>query len=82
LVRYLPSSATITPLKEDDEKRYVGEKENSGKTATIVKMLMLPQVVCVILFVIVACIIERRRLISDPLNFSTLNVAFEVVRYI
>ncbi|KAF3325591.1 high-affinity potassium transporter [Carex littledalei] len=76
---YLPSSATFTPLKEDEEKKYVSEKENLSRTATVLKMLLLPQVLCVILFVIAACIIERRRLVLDPLNFSALTVIFEVV---
>jgi hypothetical protein len=69
------------PLKEDEEKRYVGEKDNSKGVATITKTAILPQVACVIIFVVVACITERRKLLSDPLNFSTLNVIFEVVRY-
>ncbi|KAF3338584.1 Cation transporter HKT2 [Carex littledalei] len=76
---YLPSSATFMPLKEDEEKKYVSEKENRSGTATVLKMLLLPQVLAIILFVIVACIIERRRLVLDPLNFSTLTVIFEVV---
>lgn len=71
------------PLKEDEENRsHVGEKEKSREISTIVKMLIFPQVVCVIIFVIAACITERRKLQSDPLNFSTLNVIFELVRYI
>lgn len=35
---------------------------------------------CNIIFVIVACITERRRLRNDPLNFSTLNMISEVIR--
>ncbi|KAJ4816102.1 High-affinity potassium transporter [Rhynchospora pubera] len=76
---YLPSSATFLPLKEDEEERSVEPKENSRGITIITKILLLPQVVCVIIFVIVACIIERRRLQLDPLNFSALNVIFEVV---
>jgi competence protein ComGC len=67
------------PLKEDEKK--INEKENLSRTATVVKMLIMPQVLCIIMFIIVACIIERRKLVLDPLNFSTLNVIFEVVRY-
>ncbi|KAJ4754718.1 Cation transporter HKT1 [Rhynchospora pubera] len=66
-------------LKEDEEERSVEPKENSRGITIITKILLLPQVVCVIIFVIVACIIERRRLQLDPLNFSALNVIFEVV---
>ncbi|KAJ3698676.1 hypothetical protein LUZ61_002381 [Rhynchospora tenuis] len=76
---YLPSSANFMPLKEDEEKRYVEPKDNSRGITIVTKFLLLPQVVCVIIFVIVACIIERRRLLLDPLNFSTLNVIFEVI---
>lgn len=71
------------PLKEGEENRsHIGEKENSKGIATVVKKLIFPPVACVIIFTIVACITERRKLLSDPLNFSTLNVIFEVVRYI
>jgi hypothetical protein len=69
------------PLKEDSEKRYVGEKDKSKGVTTIAKAIILPQVGCVIIFLVVACITERRKLLSDPLNFSALNVTFEVVRY-
>ncbi|KAJ3696526.1 hypothetical protein LUZ61_000231 [Rhynchospora tenuis] len=77
---YLPSSATFMPVKEGEEKKRIGEKDNSkGRITSVASMLILPQVVCIIIFVIVACILERRRLLLDPLNFSTLNVIFEVI---
>ncbi|KAJ4765094.1 Cation transporter HKT1 [Rhynchospora pubera] len=79
---YLPSSATFMPVKEDEEKKHIGEKDNAkgrSRITSAASMLILPQVVCIIIFVIVACILERRRLLIDPLNFSTLNVIFEVI---
>ncbi|KAJ1699967.1 hypothetical protein LUZ63_008479 [Rhynchospora breviuscula] len=77
---YLPSSATFMPVKESEEKKHIGEKDNfKGRNTSVASMLIFPQVLCIIIFVIVACILERRRLLLDPLNFSTLNVIFEVI---
>lgn len=71
------------PVDENEEKRCLENKKNPSKLkTTIANMLILPQVVCIVMFVIVACIIEKRRLQLDPLNFSMLNIIFEVVRYI
>jgi hypothetical protein len=51
------------------------------KHGSLVWNLAFSQLGCNVIFVIVACITERRRLRNDPLNFSMLNMIFEVIMY-
>ncbi|XP_072973011.1 cation transporter HKT2;1-like [Typha angustifolia] len=74
VMMYLPPSTTIAPSQEDTSSE--GNKEASRKS--LAQYLIMPQLACVAIFVIVACITERRMLSRDPLNFSSLNMIFEV----
>ncbi|KAF7097457.1 hypothetical protein CFC21_099272 [Triticum aestivum] len=75
---YLPSSATFAPPSGDTKTTNENTK-GKGKRGSLVQNLAFSPLGCNIIFVIVACITERRRLRSDPLNFSTLNMIFEVI---
>ncbi|KAJ3696272.1 hypothetical protein LUZ60_001649 [Juncus effusus] len=79
VMMYLPSSTTFMPIEEEEEKSYLEQKENSKGRRALIEKIIMPQFVCVIIFVIVACIVERRRLSRDPLNFSVLSIMFETV---
>ncbi|VAI90984.1 unnamed protein product [Triticum turgidum subsp. durum] len=77
-LRYLPSSATFaTP--NGDTKTTNENTKGKAKRGSLVQNLAFSPLGCNIIFVIVACITERRRLRNDPLNFSTLNMIFEVI---
>lgn len=76
-LRYLPSSATFAPPNGDTKTTDDNMEHRRG---SLVQNLAFSPLVCNIVFVIVVCITERRRLRNDPLNFSTLNMIFEVVR--
>ncbi|KAM3213296.1 hypothetical protein ACQJBY_065973 [Aegilops geniculata] len=78
VMMYLPSSATFAPPSGDTRTTNENTK-GKGKRGSLVQNLAFSPLGCNIIFVIVACITERRRLRNDPLNFSTLNMIFEVI---
>uniref|UniRef100_A0ACD6AGB9 Uncharacterized protein n=1 Tax=Avena sativa TaxID=4498 RepID=A0ACD6AGB9_AVESA len=73
---YLPSSATFAPPSGDTKTTDGNAKYKVG---SLVQNLVFSPLVCNIIFVMIVCITERRRLRNDPLNFSTLNMIFEVI---
>jgi hypothetical protein len=76
--RYLPPLTTFAPPNGDDKTK---DEKVVPKHGSLVLNLVFSQLGCNVIFVIVACITERRRLRNDPLNFSMLNMIFEVIRY-
>ncbi|RWW58833.1 hypothetical protein BHE74_00034264 [Ensete ventricosum] len=76
---YLPPSATFWPAEEDDTSSD-GIKQQNKKKKSWVQNLLLTQLSCIVVFIVLVCIIERRKMRRDPLNFSSLNMIFEVTR--
>ncbi|KAK3131206.1 hypothetical protein QOZ80_6BG0503450 [Eleusine coracana subsp. coracana] len=76
VMMYLPSSATFAPPNEDDKTR---DKKVVPKQGSFLQNLIFSQLGCNIMFMVVACITERRSLSNDPLNFSMMNMIFEVI---
>ncbi|XP_038983780.1 cation transporter HKT1-like isoform X2 [Phoenix dactylifera] len=77
VMMYLPSSTTFLPIQEDDTSS-VGNKKSKRKR-WLVQNLILSPLSYIVIFVIAISIIERRKLSRDPLNFSILNISFEVM---
>ncbi|XP_009406676.2 cation transporter HKT2;2 [Musa acuminata AAA Group] len=77
VMMYLPPSATFWPAEEDDTSSD-GIKKQNKKKKSWVQNLLLSQLSCIIIYIILICIIERRKMRRDPLNFSSLNMIFEV----
>lgn len=81
LCRYLPSSMTFAPIHDDEDKKKTNkEKKKKKKNSSWITNLIFSQLSYIIIFIIAICIIERKKLSRDPLNFSTLNIIFEVTR--
>ncbi|GJM97528.1 hypothetical protein PR202_ga14460 [Eleusine coracana subsp. coracana] len=76
VMMYLPSSTTFAPQDGTDKTR--AEKVVS-KQRSVMQNLVFSQLGCNIIFVMVVCVTERRSLRNDPLNFSMLNMIFEVI---
>ncbi|CAN6162826.1 unnamed protein product [Urochloa humidicola] len=73
---YLPPLTTFAPPNGDDKTK---DEKVVSKNGSWVLNLAFSQLVCNVIFVIVVCITERRRLRNDPLNFSMFNMIFEVI---
>nr|CAD37196.1 putative sodium transporter [Oryza sativa Japonica Group] len=76
ILMYLPPSTTFA-LSNGDEK--TANKKAKRKLGLVVQNLAFSQLACISVFVIVAFITERSRLRNDPLNFSALNMIFEII---
>uniref|UniRef100_A0A0E0LFA8 HKT24 transporter n=1 Tax=Oryza punctata TaxID=4537 RepID=A0A0E0LFA8_ORYPU len=76
ILMYLPPSTTFA-LSNGDEK--TANKKAKRKLSLVVQNVAFSQLACNAVFVIVALITERSRLRNDPLNFSALNMIFEVI---
>ncbi|OEL23601.1 putative cation transporter HKT9 [Dichanthelium oligosanthes] len=74
--RYLPSSTMFAPPNGDDKTK---DEKVEPKHGSLVRNLAFSQLGCNVIFIMVVCITERRRLRNDPLNFSMLNMIFEVI---
>ncbi|KAG6491759.1 cation transporter HKT2-like [Zingiber officinale] len=70
VMMYLPSSASFTSAREDDSNP-------EGKNSWL-QSLIFPQLSWIFISVVAVCITERRKMSGDSLNFSTLNIIFEV----
>ncbi|XP_010929482.1 cation transporter HKT2;1 [Elaeis guineensis] len=77
VMMYLPSSTTFLPVQEDDTSS-AGNKKNNRRRRLVDNIILSP-LSYIVIFIIAICIIERRNLSSDPLNFSALNITFEVM---
>ncbi|KAL5214733.1 hypothetical protein ABZP36_003885 [Zizania latifolia] len=76
LMMYLPPYTTWFPFEENS-----GAKDHASENQAIrsLKSTVLSQLSYLTIFVIAICIIERRKLKEDPLNFSVLSIVVEVV---
>ncbi|XP_008798150.2 cation transporter HKT1-like [Phoenix dactylifera] len=77
LMMYLPPSVSFVPIHEN-ESSSEGDRRENEKSWSPVDNLLLSQLSSIVIFIIMICITERKKLTEDPLNFSTLNVIFEV----
>ncbi|KAK1290128.1 Cation transporter HKT2 [Acorus calamus] len=67
---YLPAYTSFLPL---------GTKQGKQRKGRLIEFLHLSQIAYILVFVILVCIIEKNKMRDDPVNFSFLNVLFEVV---
>ncbi|KAG8066178.1 hypothetical protein GUJ93_ZPchr0004g38261 [Zizania palustris] len=76
IMMYLPPYTTWFPFEENS-----GAKDHAAENQAIrsLKSTVLSQLSYLTIFVIAICIIERRKLKEDPLNFSVLSIVVEVV---
>ena len=84
--RCIPASATLLSVHDDggEKKRSGAEeperKDGEKKRRLSLNSMLLSPLACNAAAVMLACITERRSISGDPLNFSTFNVIFEVIR--
>ncbi|XP_071740589.1 sodium transporter HKT1-like [Rutidosis leptorrhynchoides] len=69
---YLPPLTTYSPV-QDKENRQTREQKKS-----FVEYILFSQLTYLFIFTILICMSERRKMDADPINFSVLNIAFEV----
>ncbi|WOK94077.1 cation transporter HKT2-like [Canna indica] len=81
VMMYLPSSMTFSAINEEASSENGMKQEmkrRKKKKNSWVEKLVWTQLSYIVVFIIAICITERKKFSRDPLNFSTLNIIFEV----
>ncbi|KAG6396384.1 hypothetical protein SASPL_142532 [Salvia splendens] len=80
LMMYLPPYTSFVPIKSDEQGQPKLEGLKEGKRKNIIaKNFTFSQISYLAIFIVLICITERKSLKDDPINFSVLNIAFEVI---
>ncbi|XP_057981334.1 probable cation transporter HKT1;4 [Malania oleifera] len=88
VMMYLPPYTSFLPRKEKKEEcAEMGERNNNnnnsrrrrGKGGVVVENILFSQLSYLVIFIILICITERKKMKEDPLNFSVLNIVVEVI---
>ncbi|CAN6464540.1 unnamed protein product [Victoria cruziana] len=81
VMMYLPPYVFLVPLsavKTIKDNHNGSSKEKKKRGGFIRQYLLLPQAAYLVVFVVLVCIIERKQLRQDPLNFNVFNIVFEL----
>jgi len=78
--RYLPPYTSFLPLKGIDGKNSQRSKRMKKIRGKVTENLIFSQLSYLVIFIILVCITERKKLKEDPLNFTVLNIVVEVIR--
>ncbi|CAN6452633.1 unnamed protein product [Victoria cruziana] len=81
IMMYIPPYTFLSPNKEEESagREVTDGGKEKGKGGEAFKFWLPPQPAYPILFVVIVCLTERSSIRRDPLNFSVLNIAFEVM---
>ncbi|KAI3969995.1 hypothetical protein MKW92_014117 [Papaver armeniacum] len=81
VMMYLPPYTSFLPLVKD-EGSIVGTCDQRKKRRlqrTLVDNLLFSQLSYLVMFIVLICIIEKKKLKDDPLNFNVFNITVEVI---
>ncbi|KAK1317052.1 Cation transporter HKT1 [Acorus calamus] len=74
---FLPAYTCFLPSGGEKKGGMDKQRNRKGRRRAI-EILYLSHLSYIVIFVIIVCIIERKKMRDDPVNFSLLNVIFEV----
>ncbi|XP_057806494.1 probable cation transporter HKT1;4 [Salvia miltiorrhiza] len=78
IMMYLPPYTSFLPVAKDEQIPSKCEAKEK-KRNTVNQNFVFSQLSYLAIFIILICITERKSLKEDPLNFSVLNITFEVI---
>ncbi|RZC71902.1 hypothetical protein C5167_035070, partial [Papaver somniferum] len=79
-VRCLPPYTSFLPLIKD-EGSIVGtcdQRKKPRRQRRLVDNLLFSQLSSLVMFIVLICIIERKKLKDDPINFNVFSITIEV----
>ncbi|KAL5699439.1 hypothetical protein ACHQM5_030344 [Ranunculus cassubicifolius] len=79
VMMYLPPHTYFSPIKDHEQYEGSCEKKNKPTRHYLVENILFSPLCYLVIFVILVCITERKKIKDDPLNFSLLNIVIEVV---
>ncbi|KAK9715484.1 hypothetical protein RND81_06G168000 [Saponaria officinalis] len=84
VMMYLPPYTSFLPKKDGEEnalpQNVYNKEENKKKNKIILENILFSQLSYIVIFIIIICITERKKMKEDPLNFNVLNIVVEVIR--
>ncbi|KDP36066.1 hypothetical protein JCGZ_08710 [Jatropha curcas] len=75
VMMYLPPYTSFHPVNDDPKMHENGRK----RKRKLLENIIFSQLSYLVIFVILICITERKKLKEDPLNFNALNIVLEVI---
>ncbi|KAI3990321.1 hypothetical protein MKX01_037660 [Papaver californicum] len=80
VMMYLPPYTSFIPLIIDEQSKTGScDRKRKQKRRRIIDNLLFSQLSYLVIFVIIICIMERKKLKDDPLNYNVLNITIEVI---
>lgn len=83
IYRYLPPYTSFVPLKEKqqvEDHLQALQKRRRRRKGKALQNFLFSHLSYLLIFITIICIIERKNMIEDPINFSALNIVLEVIR--
>ncbi|KAL5699443.1 hypothetical protein ACHQM5_030347 [Ranunculus cassubicifolius] len=78
VMMYLPPYTSFLPNK-DNRQHAMSNRKKRKQTRRFVENLLLSPLSYLAIFLVIICITERKKMKSDPLNFSLFNLIIEVI---
>ncbi|KAL5199549.1 hypothetical protein ABZP36_020752 [Zizania latifolia] len=79
VIMYTPALTAFFSVSKDDKRSSQEHNNRTRKGNSFLKMMALSPLVFNAAVIMLVCITERRSLSTDPLNFSTFNMIFEMI---
>ncbi|KAF3794603.1 Sodium transporter [Nymphaea thermarum] len=79
IMMYIPPYTFLSPNKAEGTRGEINGGGKKGKGREALRFWLPPQPAYPILFIVIVCLTEQSSIRRDPLNFSVLNIAFEVM---
>ncbi|KAI3845784.1 hypothetical protein MKW98_016543 [Papaver atlanticum] len=80
VMMYLPPYTSFLPLISDEQSMTGScDRKRKQKRQRIIDNLLFSQLSYLVIFISIICIIERKKLKDDPLNYNVFNITLEVI---
>ncbi|XP_023737079.1 sodium transporter HKT1 [Lactuca sativa] len=79
VMMYLPPYTSFLPLSGKQSSQRNSDQRKKKSRRVLFENIVFSQLAYLVIFVILVCITERKKIKEDPLNFNVLNVVVEVV---
>ncbi|XP_010263413.1 PREDICTED: probable cation transporter HKT7 [Nelumbo nucifera] len=77
VMMYLPPYTSFLPIKDEEKSQRTTNRMR--RRESLLENLIFSQLSYLVMFIILICITERKKMKEDPLNFTVLNIIMEVI---
>lgn len=77
---YLPAYTYFLPREDKGQLLEIHNDRNKGPKRSSIGFFLLSPLPFLVIMIMLICITESENMQKDPLNFSVLNIIFEVIR--